>query len=240
MKKAIVLAAGLGKRMGGKLPKVLYSIRNKPLIKILLSSVSSYFDEIIIVLGFKGELVKATLNSEYANLSHVVQKKHLGTADAVKSALLYINDDDDIFILNGDVPLLTMDSLKGMYEFHLFNSGVLTIGIIRIDDPTGYGRIIMDNEEIVKIVEEKDATEKEKSIDMINGGVYLTKGQILNENLNAISNNNAQGEYYLTTLVEILNEKSKKVVGYLFKNYWELLGVNTPEELKRIENYVQK
>jgi bifunctional UDP-N-acetylglucosamine pyrophosphorylase/glucosamine-1-phosphate N-acetyltransferase len=165
MKKAIVLAAGLGKRMGGKLPKVLYSIRNKPLIKILLSSVSSYFDEIIIVLGFKGELVKATLNSEYDNLSYVVQKKQLGTADAVKSALLYINDDDDIFILNGDVPLLTMDSLKGMYEFHLFNSGVLTIGIIRIDDPTGYGRIIMDNEEIVKIVEEKDATEKEKSID---------------------------------------------------------------------------
>ncbi|MCD6579228.1 NTP transferase domain-containing protein [bacterium] len=238
MKKGIILAAGLGKRMGGKFPKVLFPIKGKPIISILLKNVHEFFDKIIVVVGFQADSVKKEVNSHFKDIMFAYQEKQLGTGHAVKSALTFVKSDDDIFILNGDVPLLEKNTLEKMYGFGKNNDCKMTVGILKLDDPFGYGRIIMKDSVIEKIVEEKDATEKEKLVKTVNGGLFYTSGAVLQEDLIKITNDNAQKEYYLTDIVSILHNDEQKVCGYIVEKSEELLGINTKDQLKKVEKYV--
>lgn len=238
MKKGIILAAGLGKRMGGKSPKVLFPIKGKSLIRILLSNVYDFFDKIIVVVGFQGDSVIKEVNLHFKNIEFAYQDKQLGTADAVKSAMPFIHNNDEVFILNGDVPLLKINTLKEMYGFSRNNKCNLSVGILRLKDPAGYGRIVMVGSQVVKIVEEKDANEQEKLIERVNGGLFYTEGYILRDYLGEIKSNNTQKEFYLTDIVSIVHLSGKNVCGYLVKNNEELFGINTKEQLLKVEKYV--
>ncbi len=238
MKHAIILAAGLGKRMGGKYPKVLTLLQEKTLIETLLDNISGFFSRITVVIGFMGEEVIKRLSGRSESIAFAVQKEQKGTADAVMSALGGIDDGEDIFILSGDVPLLRKKSLEEMCELRDREKADLVLGTIMIEHPDGYGRVIEHHGEVAAIVEEKDADEEQKMVTLVNGGCYLINGGLLKKHIGEIRCENKQKEYYLTDIVAILKKAGRNVRKYLFLRSWELMGVNTPDDLKEVSKYV--
>ncbi|MFR2716897.1 MAG: sugar phosphate nucleotidyltransferase [Anaerococcus obesiensis] len=154
-----------------------------------------------------------------------------GTAYAVSMAIDLINDDDDCLILNGDIPLITKKSLEDFIDFHKENNNSLTVMSTKVDNPKGYGRIIRENNKFQKIVEEKDASEKEKEVNEINVGIYALKGIDLKNSLKKINTDNKSNEYYLTDCIEILNNEGKKVEAYMSDNPDQFYGINNKKEL---------
>ena len=238
MKTAVILAAGLGKRMGGNSPKVLAELNGRTLISHLMHSVEGFFQRIIVVVGFKGELVKEEVLSEFPNVEFTEQKEQLGTGHAVMMALPMLTKNSEVYILNGDTPLLKRKSLEELGETHKSMNSDLTVGLLRLDDPMGYGRALVNNGLLERIVEEGDADENIRSVRLVNGGVYLLDVPDLKDGLSSIGNDNAQKEYYLTDIVSVLNGKGKRVAAHVFPDNWQLMGVNTPEQLKELEKYV--
>lgn len=237
----IILAAGKGKRMNNPvLAKVMAELDGMPLIGHVLNEANKLFPEkIIIVVGHQKESVINYVNSlGLKNISFVEQKEQLGTGHAVNQAKPALdNYNEDILILAGDVPLLSSYTLIKFINFHNEKSDVSVLST-NAPNPFGYGRIIRDEKaNFLKIIEEKDATDDERKVTEINSGVFLLKSELLFKSLHEVSNKNAQGEYYLTDIIEILKKKGSNVHAFAGADFEELQGVNSPEDLKKVEEF---
>ncbi|EYE87891.1 N-acetylglucosamine-1-phosphate uridyltransferase [Fervidicella metallireducens AeB] len=226
----IILAAGEGKRMKSKLPKVLHEVCGKSMVGHVIDAVvSSGVDDFIVVVGHKAEIVKTHLGD---TIKTAYQDRQLGTGHAVMCCEDFLRDKEGtVIILAGDAPLITSDTISKVFEFHNSNNFSATILTGDTDYPDGFGRIIRDaSGEVERIVEHKDATEEERKVKEVNSGTYCFNIKHLLEALKNINNNNAQGEYYLTDAIEILKKSGKKV-GAFKADFNEFMGVNSRVQL---------
>ena len=237
--KAIILAAGKGTRMKSRHPKVVHKVCGKEMVNHVIDvSKKSGVQDVVVILGHGSETVKESIPSDS---QIAMQTEQLGTGHAVKMAKEYINDDDTIVVLCGDTPLVKEDTLRRLFAYHVEKGYVATVLTTKVDNPTGYGRIIRDNhEDLLKIVEQKDASEEEKLVNEINSGIYCFDGKSLREALDLIDNNNAQGEYYLTDTIKIMRDRGQKVGAYNGSTIEELMGVNSRVELSKAEEIMRK
>ncbi|MGL6106677.1 bifunctional UDP-N-acetylglucosamine diphosphorylase/glucosamine-1-phosphate N-acetyltransferase GlmU [Romboutsia sp.] len=237
--KAIILAAGKGTRMKSKYPKVIHKVCGKEMVNHVINvSKKSGVKEIVAILGHESEVVKEKLPKD---TMIAMQTEQLGTGHAVMMAKDYINEDDTIVVLCGDTPLVREETLERLFAYHIDNEYHATVLTTKVSNPTGYGRIIRDkNEDLLKIVEQKDASEEEKLVEEINSGIYCFNGKTLRESLDLIDNNNAQGEYYLTDTIKIMRDKGQKVGAYNGSTIEELMGVNSRVELSRAEEIMRR
>ncbi len=237
---SVILAAGMGTRMKSKMPKVLHKVCGKPLSKwVIDASKAAGADKVCAVVGHKAETVKEVLGDvcEFA-----LQAEQKGTGHAVMQAIDVIkNSKGEVVILNGDTPLITAETINKAIEYHKNNGNQATVITAILDDATGYGRIVRDNDgSVLKIVEQKDASEEEKKINEVNSGMYVFDAQSLVYALDKITPNNAQGEYYLTDTLEILLSAGKKIGGYAISDNDEIRGINERVQLNEAEKIMQK
>lgn len=237
---SVILAAGMGTRMKSKMPKVLHKVCGKPLSKwVIDASKAAGADTVCAVVGHKAETVKEVLGDvcEFA-----LQAEQKGTGHAVMQAIDVIkNSKGEVVILNGDTPLITAETINKAIEYHKNNGNQATVITAILDDATGYGRIVRDNDgSVLKIVEQKDASEEEKKINEVNSGMYVFDAQSLVYALDKITPNNAQGEYYLTDTLEILLSAGKKIGGYAISDNDEIRGINDRVQLNEAEKIMQK
>ncbi|RKX19517.1 MAG: hypothetical protein DRP51_07280 [Candidatus Zixiibacteriota bacterium] len=239
-KAAIILAAGKGKRMKSDLPKVLHSINNKPLIRILLETMTKLsLDRLAVIVGFKGKMVIEELSDFDADF--VWQKEQLGTGHAVKQTQeLFKNFDGTVLVAAGDVPFLSSQTIEKLFEIHDKNQASATCLSAEFDDPTGYGRIVRkENSNILlDIVEDKDASPEIKIIKEINSGTFCFNCRDLFIALQKIGNENSQQEYYLTDTIKILQQNGKKCAVTRASNPIEVAGINSIEQLKALEKEI--
>ncbi|MET0964731.1 MAG: bifunctional UDP-N-acetylglucosamine diphosphorylase/glucosamine-1-phosphate N-acetyltransferase GlmU [Noviherbaspirillum sp.] len=233
----VILAAGMGKRMQSALPKVLHPLAGKALLSHVIDTARSLSPtSICVIYGHGGDMVPQMLQSD--NLGFARQEPQLGTGHAVMQALPQLNDDVPTLILYGDVPLTQVDSLRRLLDKAGDNK--LSILTVNMDDPTGYGRIVRDNDRIVRIVEQKDATPAERMITEVNTGIMVAPTARLRHWLATLSNNNAQGEYYLTDIVARAVADDVPVVSAQPDAVWETLGVNSKVQLAELERVHQR
>ena len=237
---SVILAAGMGTRMKSKMPKVLHKVCGKPLSKwVIDASEAAGADKVCAVVGHKAETVKEVLGDvcEFA-----LQAEQKGTGHAVMQAIDVIkNSKGEVVILNGDTPLITAETINKAIEYHKNNGNQATVITAILDDATGYGRIVRDNDGyVLKIVEQKDASKEEKKINEVNSGMYVFDAQSLVYALDKITPNNAQGEYYLTDTLEILLSAGKKIGGYAISDNDEIRGINDRVQLNEAEKIMQK
>ncbi|MBT1248550.1 MULTISPECIES: bifunctional UDP-N-acetylglucosamine diphosphorylase/glucosamine-1-phosphate N-acetyltransferase GlmU [unclassified Thermosipho (in: thermotogales)] len=228
--RTLILAAGMGKRMNSKYPKVIHEIFGKPMILWVIGT-AKRFGEVAVVLGHKYEMVEDKLPND---VRIYIQKKQLGTAHAVMSAIEFVSKDDNLLILYGDVPFISYETLKRLEKVHLESNSDVTILTAILENPSGYGRIVRDDK--IKIIEDKDADDEIKKIKEINTGIYIIKGRYLIENINKINNNNAQGEYYLTDILRF----TEKISTVITENIDEITGINDRIQLARLEKRIRK
>ncbi|MGD9677795.1 MAG: bifunctional UDP-N-acetylglucosamine diphosphorylase/glucosamine-1-phosphate N-acetyltransferase GlmU [Vulcanibacillus sp.] len=223
---SIILAAGQGVRMNSELPKVLHEVGGKPMISHVIDGL---FDinvrDIVVVVGHKSLEVINYLGS---NVNYVKQEEQLGTAHAVLQARDFLFGKKGItIVICGDSPLITSETLKGLIKEHEAKNATATILTAELNLPSGYGRIIRDDKELVlKIVEEKEASLEEKKIKEINSGVYCFDNEKLFDTLPKVSNNNKKGEYYLTDIIGILKSEGELIAAYRTNDPNEIIGVN--------------
>ncbi|MCX6831263.1 MAG: sugar phosphate nucleotidyltransferase [candidate division Zixibacteria bacterium] len=233
---AVVLAAGKGKRMKSELPKVLLPIAGRPLITYLTDTLKSLgLQQIVLVVGYGRELVQKVY--EGTEIAFAVQHELKGTADAVKSAREYFRKlDGGVLVITGDVPLLRRESLAQLIDEHFRRGNAATVLTSIPPDATGYGRIVRDsNGRVKKIVEQADCTNEEQQIREINTGILLFNAPSLDAALDKVNRNNAQGEYYLTDVLQILLREGKATGAVVLDDYREALGVNSVEQLQELE-----
>lgn len=232
----VILAAGKGTRMNSDLPKVVHLLNGKPLIVHVLELAENLNSEkIVTVIGYQKEKVIDVIRDYETD--YAVQDPQLGTGHAVMQAEESLKDfDGDVLVLYGDVPLLKQETIKRLLEMHAQEGAGATILSAIFENPFAYGRIIRDeNGNVTKIVEEKDCTEEEKKIKEINSGIIVFKGKELFKALNEMPASPVTGEYYLTTVIDMLVHQGMKVCAYIVENPSEISGVNTPEQLKEAE-----
>ncbi|XWV26854.1 putative UDP-N-acetylglucosamine pyrophosphorylase [Tupanvirus soda lake] len=236
-----LLAGGMGKRMQSDLPKVLHKVKGEAMIVRLLKQIMDLNPiKILIVVGKFHDIIKKEIET-YINderIVYVIQDQPLGTGHAVKCTLSEFDDTVTNIILNGDVPMLQYQTIKEMYDYYLKVNSKFLITSINLDNPTGNGRIIIDDYNFKEIVEEKDCTIDQKKITLVNCGIYICSSDILNEYIPLIKSNNAQGEYYLTDLVKIYKDATNKVIDLFIlakEKEIEIYNVNTKEQLQFIE-----
>ncbi|MCK5356333.1 MAG: bifunctional UDP-N-acetylglucosamine diphosphorylase/glucosamine-1-phosphate N-acetyltransferase GlmU [Methyloprofundus sp.] len=235
--KTIILAAGQGTRMRSALPKVLHKVANRSLLQHVYDT-SKLIDDnnIIIIYGHGGELVRQALPELEAQW--IEQKQQLGTGHAVLQADGLIENSDTVLILYGDVPLLSKHSVDGL----LANVSAQSMALLTVDlaDPTGYGRIVRDNlGNVLKIVEQKDATEAEQEITEGNTGILAVQGEQLKNWIKRLDNSNAQQEFYLTDVIEMAVNEGISVKTSQPENVDEVLGVNNRKQLSHLERAYQ-
>lgn len=236
----IILAAGQGTRMKSDLTKVLHKVGGQPMVGHVVDLTLGLGSRVVVVVGHQSEKVEKTLNND--ELIFVKQKEQLGTAHAVIQAKEYIEEHDGpILILYGDTPLLTRETLKRLVEKQNQSKAGAVVLTAYVENPYGYGRIVRNNnDQIIKIVEEKDADEREKKIKEINSGVYTFDSKLLQEALDNIDCDNAQGEYYLTDAISYINKKGEKVLPVIVNNNEEITGINDRKNLAKAEKIIRK
>ena len=233
----LILAGGLGKRMNSDLPKVLHKLNNKTLIQCVIETANKLNpDKIGIIVGKYKNQIEQSINEVFneesilSKVEYIIQEEAKGTGHAVQCATDFIKNYNRILVLSGDVPLITEKTLTSMVNL----DSKCTILVNELENPTGYGRIkrLGSNERNhVKIIEEKDCTEEEKLIKVINSGIYCFESNSLLEYLPRLECNNSQNEYYLTDIVSF--HDNVKVIKSDNNN--EILGVNTCEQLEQLE-----
>lgn len=242
MKKryAIILAAGQGTRMKSKLYKVLHPILGKPMLQYVLDALKQIsVDRLVTVVGHGAEKVAETVG-EQSKL--VLQAEQLGTGHAVMQAEQLLKDEEGTtIVVCGDTPLITKETLENVFNYHESTNSKATILTTHINKPTGYGRIIRnDLGEVERIVEEKDATEEERKVTEINTGTYCFDNKLLFAALKQVTNDNAQNEYYLTDVIEILKAQGEKISAYVTEDADETIGINDRVALAEAEKIMRK
>ena len=232
----IILAAGQGKRMNSALPKVLQPLAGRPLLQhVIECSRELGASDICVVFGHGGDAVQARFDGD--NIRWALQAEQLGTGHAVLQAMPDTPDNNRVLILYGDVPLLRSQTLaKLIDECGQDDAAVLTV---EMDQPFGYGRIIRDNGSVVKSVEERDASDDEKAITEVNTGVMCAQAEKLKSWLGRLSNDNSQGEYYLTDVVGMAVIDGVVVRGVKADNQAEVMGINDKKQLAEAERALQ-
>ncbi len=240
---AVVMAAGAGTRMRSVLPKPLHPLCGRPLLLHTLDALSELLvDRVVVVVGHGAEPVTKMLQEHGPHdllIDFVEQHVQRGTGDAASVALTAFpddDDDDDIVVMPGDTPLVRPATLAELVAHHRQADAVATLLTARVDDPTGYGRVVRDKEDRVRrIVEEVDATEAERQIDEVNTSLYCFRRSMLAPALRRLSPENAQGEYYLTDVVAVLAEAGHRVAAYTAEDRSEIFGVNDRIQLAQAE-----
>ena len=236
---AIILAAGQGTRMKSKLPKVLHKVLGKPMVQWVIDCLTAAgVTDKITVLGHGAEQV-ATVVAEQTSI--VYQTEQLGTGHAVMQGVKALGTENDcVIVICGDTPLLQADTIKSLLAKHNAEKNMVTVLTAQASDPTGYGRIVRNGAQIEAIVEQKDATEEEKTITEINTGTYCFNQQFLLQYLPTLTTNNAQKEYYLTDLIKTANQNQFPVGGYQLDDFSESLGVNNRVQLAQAEQVLRQ
>ena len=245
---AIIMAGGLGKRMESNTPKVLHKVEGIPMINHILlnlKTISTFInlEKIIIVVGKYKDQIKDTIEElvDLPKIVYVMQEVPQGTGHAImccKNELLE-HPASDVLILSGDVPLLSTYTMQNLLNM---KSDVKLI-ITKMDDPTGYGRIVINKGIFEKIVEQKDCSKQELEIVEINGGIYCIKSNLICKYLSYLRNDNNQCEYYLTDIIEIIKIHEKIDVDMLEienEKKYEIIGVNTAQQLLELEELIKK
>lgn len=234
----VILAAGMGKRMQSALPKVLHPLAGKPLLRHVIDTARSLSPQkLCVIYGHGGaavpDMVSALAQETGVSIDTALQQPQLGTGHAVMQAVPQLDDGAATLVLYGDVPLTTADTLRRLVEA----AGSDKLGILTVEqaNPFGLGRIVRENGHIVRIVEEKDASEAERAIREINSGIMAIPTRHLKKWLAALSNNNAQGEYYLTDIVAQAVADGVPVVSAQPSGEWEVAGVNSKVQLAELE-----
>ena len=232
----VILAAGMGKRMKSDLPKVLHLLKGRPLISWVVEAAKELKPaRIIVVTGHGGEKVMETLKDE--GLAFAEQKQQLGTAHAVMQASQQLAAfDGDVMVLSGDVPMIKPRTLEELATLARENRCAVAFLTTEPESPAGYGRVVRGADgSVTAIIEQRDATESQKKIREINGGIYIFDKKFLFETLPQISTNNAQKEYYLTDIVKIALNNGRKVLTLKLDDPAEISGINSRAELAKLE-----
>ncbi|PAV28562.1 UDP-N-acetylglucosamine diphosphorylase/glucosamine-1-phosphate N-acetyltransferase [Virgibacillus profundi] len=236
---AVILAAGQGTRMKSKLYKVLHPVAGQPMVQHVIDQINTVqLDKVVTVVGFGADKVIEHIGdaSEF-----VTQEEQLGTGHAVLQAEDLLKDKDGTtIVVCGDTPLITSDTYKALFDHHEKSGAKATVLTAKAPNPSGYGRVIRnESNEVERIVEQKDAGDEELLVDEINTGTYCFDNQALFTALQNVSNDNAQGEYYLPDVIEILRKRSKKVGAFLTPEFEETLGVNDRVALAQAEKIMK-
>ena len=238
------MAAGLGTRMKSNRAKVLHELGGLPLIAHVVRAAQALNPQaILVVVGHQADEVERAAIAEVGDLARgVLQAQQRGTGDAVESARSELeNSDSLVLILSGDVPMIKTETLRKLIEHHNKAAAACTILSVRLENPTGYGRIIRDqNDSFQKIVEHRDATDEERLVKEINSGIYCFEAKELYRALRKVEPANDQGEYYLTDVAEIILASGGTVSVYLHGDSREVYGVNTRAELAEFENLMRR
>lgn len=234
---AVILAAGKGTRMRSALPKVLHQVAGQAMLKhVIAAAQAAEVQQTLVVYGHGGEQVKALLQDESVELAE--QKEQLGTGHAVAQAMPQVKG-DTVLVLYGDVPLIQSETLKDLLA--LVSTEQMALLTLTMENPHGYGRIVRNaNNEAVAIVEQKDATPEQLAIQEVNTGILACRRELLEEVLPALSNDNAQGEYYLTDIIAMAVERGITVATHQPQQPWEVDGVNDKIQLARLERIYQQ
>jgi len=231
----IILAGGRGTRMLSQKAKVLQKLASKTMLQHILTSANQVSDKMSVVVGFDKEGVEEEISRLSINAKTYLQKKQIGTADAVKAVTDEINDSEKVLILYGDVPLIKASTLKNLCS----TEGDIAILTTLLKNPTGYGRVVKDSSNLVtRIVEEKDATDMQKEINEIFTGILVAPGKVLKELIPLINNENSAQEYYLTDLIGIASEKGFKINAKDSPNS-ETMGANNRSEQEELERVLR-
>lgn len=233
-----IMAGGEGKRMRSDLPKVLHLFKGRPmLVWVIEAAMGLCPEKIVVVTGRFHEMIIRSL-SEYFDIFGIIfvqQQTPQGTGDAINQCLRFFTQTDRVLILNGDMPLVTKEILGEFIQNAKTECVVLSTVL---ENPTGYGRIIAPDFVLEKIVEERDATAEQRAICQVNAGIYFIRSDVLHTYIPLISNKNAQKEYYLTDIVQLIYEypTGSRVSTVLIEDSQSLRGINTPEELSSLQS----
>ncbi len=233
---AIILAAGKGTRMNSSKPKVLQTLSDNTLLGHVLVQAKAISQKVHVVYGFGGDQVQQTINDD--SINWVEQVEQLGTGHAVAQAMPHIEDDSISLVLYGDVPLIQPQTL-GQLINAAEDSGIALLSVI-LNNPTGYGRIVRHNNIIQAIVEQKDANAEQLEICEANTGIMAVNTQLLKKYLAALNSDNAQGELYLTDIIESAVNDKKIVESIITTDEFEVAGVNDKVQLAELERVFQK
>jgi len=238
----VILAAGLGSRMKSRKAKVLHELLGRSMILYVVDTARCVAgDNVILVVGHQADEVRKFVSARH-NVTYAHQEEQLGTGHAVLTALPYIPASArQVVILYGDVPLLLPQTIFHLMDEHVKAQHHITILGVKLDIPTGYGRLLTgENGRVLRIVEEADATDRQKQIKAVNPGIYCIERDILKETLCRVTPQNVQGELYLTDIVEIGNNAGLNIGVVFTGDSAEIIGVNTLQDLERAERLMRK
>jgi UDP-N-acetylglucosamine diphosphorylase/glucosamine-1-phosphate N-acetyltransferase len=240
----VILAAGKGTRMNNPdMAKVMYEIQEKPMVEYVVELAANLqAQRTILIVGWKKEKVMEYIGKTYPAVEFIEQINQLGTGHAVQQTTdTLMNFDGDILVLSGDVPLLTEKTVRALLGYHRATDAAATILTAEVDDASGYGRIVHnDDGSVKKIVEHKDASKKELDIKEINSGIYIFEKGKLFECLANLKPNNVQGEYYLTDVFEDFWKREWRVSAVKVIDPIEVMGINDPEQLENARMFMAK
>ena len=233
----VILAAGKGTRMYSDLPKVLHTVAGKPMVKHVIDTAKQInAKQIHLIYGHGGELLQQRLSEEPVNW--ILQAEQLGTGHAMQQAAPFFADDENILMLYGDAPLITKETLARLVAAKPENG--IALLTVELENPTGYGRIIREKGSVVAIVEQKDANPEQLKIREVNTGVMVASGASFKKWLGNLTNNNAQGEYYITDVIAMANQDGYKVQAVQAGEFMEVEGANNRLQLAALERFYQK
>lgn len=233
----IILAAGLGKRMRSTKPKVLHELQRQPMIHYILNVARKLVsNNIYVVVGYQADLVKTEIQ-KFAQVTFVIQKHQLGTGHAVQCVLPVLNSEiTQVIILCGDTPLIKYQTLQYFLSFHTANQNDISVLVTQVENPTGYGRILFNEQnELIDIVEESDADQNQKKLNVINTGIYAVNRTVLDRLLHKIDQKNAQNEFYLTDIIRNGKKDNLRMGTVMGNDPIEIMGINSIEDLQHIE-----
>jgi bifunctional UDP-N-acetylglucosamine pyrophosphorylase / glucosamine-1-phosphate N-acetyltransferase len=234
------MAAGKGTRLKSKHPKVLHEVGGKPLLAHVIAAAKQVVapSDIYAIVGHEADRVRAALKE--TGVEFVLQEPQRGTGHAVMCAREALCGYDDVIVLSGDAPLITAATIGKLRDFHLRSKAAMTILSARLEDPTGYGRLIRKGEEVQQVVEEKSCTPQQRKIQEINSGFYVFSVKPLFQHIERLQTDNAHAEYYLTDMAAVLRRAKQKVVAVETEKPSEILGSNTRAELVELDHKLRR